>query len=204
MSKNSINVLNARRNRRNNLIRLLGGKCCLCGYDKCDAALDFHHINPEEKEYGLGSGNCHSLEKDLQEVKKCILICANCHREIHHSNLYDNIDLFQYQIFSSEVLEELQQEKKEYKCKNCGASITAYSRSGLCVSCAQSSRYRHEVNNKPSREELKNLIREKSFVEIGKIYGVTDNAIRKWCDKENLPRTKKVIESYTDEQWIKI
>lgn len=52
-----------------------------------------------------------------------------------------------------------------------------------------------------SREELKQLIREKSFIEIGKIYNVSDNAIRKWCDYYQLPRRKKDINIYTNDEW---
>lgn len=57
---------------------------------------------------------------------------------------------------------------------------------------------------RPNREELKTLIRKKSFIQIGKDYGVTDNAIRKWCKAYNLPSLKRDINSYTDEQWGKI
>lgn len=52
-----------------------------------------------------------------------------------------------------------------------------------------------------SREELKEKIRTLPFTVIGKEYNVSDNAIRKWCDKYNLPRTKKEIKSYSDEEW---
>lgn len=54
---------------------------------------------------------------------------------------------------------------------------------------------------RPSREELKQLIRTKPFTQIGKMYGVSDNAIRKWCDFEKLPRKKNEINKYTDEEW---
>lgn len=57
------------------------------------------------------------------------------------------------------------------------------------------------IVNRPSREQLKQLIRTKSFTEIGKMYGVSDNAIRKWCDFENLPRKKGQINSYSDKEW---
>ena len=59
-----------------------GGKCCICGYNKCIAALDFHHLDPNSKEGGV-IGTTASLEKQREEAKKCILVCANCHREIH-------------------------------------------------------------------------------------------------------------------------
>ena len=54
---------------------------------------------------------------------------------------------------------------------------------------------------RPSRKELKQLIRTKPFTQIGKMYGVSDNAIRKWCDFEKLPRKKNEINKYTDEEW---
>ena len=52
-----------------------------------------------------------------------------------------------------------------------------------------------------TREELKKKIRTQSFLSIGKEFGISDNAIRKWCDKFNLPRTKKEIKSYSDKEW---
>ena len=55
--------------------------------------------------------------------------------------------------------------------------------------------------NIPSRQGLKNLIREKSILEIGRIYNVSDNTIRKWCDYYNLPRKKREIKNYSIEEW---
>ena len=52
-----------------------------------------------------------------------------------------------------------------------------------------------------TREELKNLIRTTSFIQIGKQFKVSDNAIRKWCLKFNLPKTKKEINSYSNKEW---
>lgn len=52
-----------------------------------------------------------------------------------------------------------------------------------------------------TREELKKKIRTQSFLSIGKEFNISDNAIRKWCDKFNLPRTKKEIKSYSDKEW---
>lgn len=62
-----------------------GGKCSICGYHKCFAALEFHHINPGEKEISISSKWCSLKWGTIQrELDKCILVCANCHREIHH------------------------------------------------------------------------------------------------------------------------
>jgi len=63
-------------------IEYKGGKCSLCGYNKCNSALDFHHIN--DKKFGLSlKGLTRSWEKTKIELDKCVLVCANCHREIH-------------------------------------------------------------------------------------------------------------------------
>lgn len=59
-----------------------GGKCILCGYNRCVFSLDFHHLNPEEKEFAI-SGNLKSFESLKSELDKCILVCRNCHGEIH-------------------------------------------------------------------------------------------------------------------------
>lgn len=53
------------------------------GYDKCVQALEFHHLDPNEKEFSLTTSNTRSIQKLLEEAQKCILVCANCHREIH-------------------------------------------------------------------------------------------------------------------------
>lgn len=63
-----------------------GGKCELCGYSRCLAALDFHHTDPAKKKFSISQlRHCEfSFLKD--EVDKCILLCANCHREMHYED----------------------------------------------------------------------------------------------------------------------
>lgn len=63
-------------------VEYLGGSCKMCGYNKCVSALDFHHRNPNEKEFSIGR-EIHSWELVVKELDKCDLLCANCHREIH-------------------------------------------------------------------------------------------------------------------------
>ena len=61
-----------------------GGKCSCCGYDKCFDALEFHHIDPKEKDFHLGRGRGFNIEKIRKELDKCILVCRNCHTELHY------------------------------------------------------------------------------------------------------------------------
>lgn len=65
------------------LVDLLGGKCVRCGYNKCLAALEFHHKDPKKKKFSITRSITLNSEKVVEEVKKCLLVCANCHREIH-------------------------------------------------------------------------------------------------------------------------
>ena len=61
-----------------------GGKCMICGYYKCQRSLSFHHLNPKEKDFDLSSrGLTRSWERIKKEIDKCVLLCANCHMEIH-------------------------------------------------------------------------------------------------------------------------
>lgn len=64
------------------LIEYKGGKCEICGYNRYFGALEFHHLDPTKKDFGI-SGGTKSFEKLKPEVDKCILVCSNCHREIH-------------------------------------------------------------------------------------------------------------------------
>lgn len=70
------------------LIKDLGGKCSICGYDKNYAALEFHHSNPNEKEFTVSKWiYSYKNSKIKDEVEKCILVCANCHRELHNPRM---------------------------------------------------------------------------------------------------------------------
>ena len=65
--------------------KLLGGKCSICNYNKCLAALEFHHNSGEKEGHVSWIIKNFSRKKGLKEIKKCILLCANCHRELHNT-----------------------------------------------------------------------------------------------------------------------
>jgi len=80
---NSKQVIEWRRRTKKNVLDGFDNKCAICGYNKCVAALEFHHINPDEKEFSFSSFQSLKWEKIVSEMQKCICVCANCHREIH-------------------------------------------------------------------------------------------------------------------------
>ena len=65
-------------------VQYKGNKCCICGYDKYIGALEFHHLDSSQKDFGISAkGYTRSFEKVKEELDKCILVCSNCHKEIH-------------------------------------------------------------------------------------------------------------------------
>ena len=73
-----------RRAMKKEAIRRMGSQCCRCGYNKSIRALEFHHLDPTVKEFGLAAnGHCHTWEDFWKEAQKCELLCSNCHAEIH-------------------------------------------------------------------------------------------------------------------------
>ena len=61
-----------------------GGQCQICGYQKSTRALGFHHLDPTQKDFGLSKkGHTRSWDKIKAELDKCVLLCANCHMEVH-------------------------------------------------------------------------------------------------------------------------
>lgn len=195
------NVKNSRDQRKLDMVYVMGEKCQLCGYHKDIHALKFHHLNPEEKELSFNKANSCSWERVCNELKKSILLCANCHREVH-SNLEDfdlesSYDDKKAQEITNRIT-QLRQHQVKY-CPNCGKIIT--SKATYCQDCAM---IQKRVAERPDRDTLKNLIRTTSFLQIGKKYNVSDNAVRKWCIAYNLPSKVSIIKTISDEDWLQI
>lgn len=162
-------------------IQYKGGKCCICGYNKYQGALEFHHLNPSEKDFAISSsGYTRSWEEVKSELGKCILVCSNCHREIH-AGLHNICAPVPYK----NLLEtgNSKGSKKKY-CEYCGTSFIEKSINKYCsVECF------HKANGskRPDVNTLINDFKElKSFIQVGRKYGVSDNAVRKWCKFYNI------------------
>ena len=77
------NITIKRRAIKKMLIEYKGGKCERCGYNKSMRALEFHHLDPSEKDFGISKQINRNIDDLKKEVDKCILLCSNCHAEIH-------------------------------------------------------------------------------------------------------------------------
>jgi hypothetical protein len=83
-----IYLIDAVRKRRKKLrdmaVRYKGGKCQICGYGRCQEAMEFHHLDGSMKDFGIShKGYTRSWRRVKSELDKCIMLCANCHREVH-------------------------------------------------------------------------------------------------------------------------
>ncbi len=82
------NTVEWQRERKLEAIKYKGNKCVKCGYDKCPGALDFHHLDPSKKDFSISRKKNCSFETIKPELDKCILVCRNCHAELHFGEKY--------------------------------------------------------------------------------------------------------------------
>jgi hypothetical protein len=185
MSKSSQAVKDWRVRTKARILEAMGGKCNLCGYNKCNAALELHHINPENKEISFGGirANPVSWEKIVDELKKCVLLCANCHREVESGVvvLPNNIKTF------DEKYTEYKAPPVVYKnsCNNCKKSYVTKEKNKKYCSADCWAIANRKVN-RPLKKELKTLIEQHTWVAIGKMFNVSDNAVRNWAKQYGL------------------
>lgn len=77
-------VNKARRSMKMKAIEALGSCCKICGYNRCTEALEFHHLDPTQKDITISSEGYSKGWKVIEkELSKCVLLCSNCHREVH-------------------------------------------------------------------------------------------------------------------------
>ncbi len=178
MSKSSESVKRWRENTKARLVEGMGGKCAICGYSRCNDALEFHHIDPSQKDFGLGGARADikSWNKLVEEAKKCILLCSICHREFHAGiiELPSQIPAF---LKECEEYKKIKVENTFDTCSICGKNKRKY-----LLSCSPecSAIKRRKIDERPSKQQLLDELKESSYVQVGKKYGVSDNTIRKW------------------------
>lgn len=168
---------------------------------------EFEATNPN-KGYNLTQGGSHSapLKLNYTQIQEIIKLLQSS--DLTQQEIADKFNVSQRTISGINTGEAWLQEElqypirtyfKKYYCKDCGKEV--YKGSIRCSKCAG---IFNRQDTPMTREELKKMIRTMSFVQIGKKYHCADNNIRKYCDKLNLPRTKKEINSQSDEEWEKI
>lgn len=126
-------------------------------------------------------------------IDNLLIFASNSdHIAFHHNNIY---------TLDEEGIAHCEGKSKNVNiCLLCGQNILWSSK--YCEQCGHI--IQRKVMDRPNREQLKRLIRLNSFTQIGLLYDVSDNTIRKWCKSENLPYKSSVIKDISDEEWQKI
>ncbi len=169
--------------------------CCFCGQN-VSCCLDFHHKDPSIKEYNVSRLiSSKSIKKIVEEVKKCLLVCANCHRQIH-DGLLDTKDKDTCSDLTLDMFDSVQSSAKDHKNNvakklatkekfrcSCGKVIDR--ESIRCVKCHAE----HNSSDKwPSNEELQAMLLEKPAAQIAKELDIADTAIVKRCRKYGISK----------------
>lgn len=203
------------------LIAARGRKCEKCGLTHWLEQpinlevhhIDFNHQNDSEENLILLCPNCHSYTENHskniysnkvsdEELVEALLECDNIREallKVGLSTAGANYSRVRALVQKYKIEKFYIKERRMQYCLDCGVPID-----DGAVRCRQCANLNSRTCERPTREELKDLIRKESFTSIGKLYGVSDNAVRKWCDSYYLPRTKSTINKYSEEDWARL
>ncbi len=180
MSLSSEAVKTWRRNTKRRMVQAMGEKCVICGYDRCPDAFDFHHLDPAVKEFTFAAIRVvpRSWAKITAELKKCVLLCATCHREVHAglAIVPKNASRFDtawedYRLIEQSIEEttycSICQHTKRPQAKYCS------------LKCAGLAHQRIDWD----KYDLEGLLQTNSIVKVAEILCVSDMAVRKRIKK---------------------
>lgn len=186
MSINAERALKSRQRLKERLVRIFGGACNVCGYNKTIKALEFHHIDPSTKTFGIGHGHTRSFKDVVEESKKCIMLCANCHREVHDGLLDISVSdsLFDV-VLAKTIIEEIEKARTRHydSCPVCGNKKPTTQT--FCSSeCSQ-----QYQSDKPKKLLVDDLVlidqyeKHQNFEAVGRLHNVTGAAVKRRLKK---------------------
>lgn len=174
MSKNSDRVKKWRKATKQRMIQSMGGKCCCCFYSACSSALALHHLDPAKKDLELSSvrANPKSWIKITDELKKCVLVCHNCHQEIHSlmRTIPDDAPKFD-ETFTDYKLENIGETNDCPVCFNLKPIKNKY----CSIQCSAKSKYKVDWPGIDLEKELQT----KTYIQISEELGCSDAAVHK-------------------------
>lgn len=182
MSYQSDKVKAWRKNTKQRIMDAFGGQCAICKYSTCPSAIDLHHLDPLKKDFSFGSirANPKSWEKIVVELRKCVMLCKNCHAEVHAKLISVPTDA---PIFNEEfanykrVLRDtkrLATKTMFTPCLYCGVA-KPHNQRYCSIQCAGRSQHRVDWEAIDLLFELQT----KSVVQVATELGVSDSAVHK-------------------------
>ncbi len=172
-----LRVAETRRGLKAKALAHKGGACAKCGYQACPTALTFHHRDPSQKSFPIGSGSTVSWERLREALEKCDLLCHNCHAELHYAltaparvETRRRLDEYRSPVRSQTVV-----------CARCDKEFrkqhSALSSRNFCSRACQLDHYRHA--GWPSDAELLSLVQERGVRGAGLVLNKKKSALYK-------------------------
>jgi hypothetical protein len=188
MSKKSEHVKKWRRSTKSRIIESMGGGCVCCGYNRCQSALALHHLDPSQKDFGLGAirASIKGWKTIVEEIKKCVLVCHNCHCEIHEGlkSVPENHNTFDPRFEDYKSLLKKSSSKENFVIKSCPVCKNDMPETNkyCSIACYGKSNSKVDWNNVNLSEEIKT----KSIIKIAEELGCSDGAVHKRLKKLGL------------------
>lgn len=181
MSKTSERVKKWRASTKIKIVEAMGGSCQICGYNKCYNALDLHHLDSNEKDFSFGKirANPQSWRKIVQELRKCILLCCLCHREIHANvaKIPETFVKFNEEFSDYKTLKNTKEFQNLFdKCK-CGNDKPIKNK--YCSRSCSAKSNKFDWSKVDLLEELKT----KNAIQISEELGISDSSVYKRRNK---------------------
>ena len=189
-------VVRWRQRAKEKLVAAFGGSCGICGYKKSVRALTFHHLDPSQKAFAIsGKGIPRAWKRIMDEAEKCVMLCHNCHDEVHDGVTEIPADIRKFvrpkeplPMRRGHVMRRLAQTELRSKflpnpqpCATCGEP-TRTGKKYCSVKC--STRALRRVD-RPEGKSLRNMVSQTSRVAIAARYGVSERAVRKWLEYDS-------------------
>lgn len=158
--------------------------CIFCGENE-PICLDFHHLDPTQKDYNISVLVQAKSRKIVDEIQKCVVVCSNCHRKVHANILncknLKSIILSNDEINKFDLKLRISKEKYTYKkntCITCDTKI--HKKSIRCSKCNKIYKRKQLTNKLPPLNDLEISVNNFGYAATGRKYNVSDNTIRKW------------------------
>lgn len=158
------------------LIELMGGKCRICNYDKYQGNLVCHHVGEKTETLSRLINSCASWDKILTEAKKCVLLCHNCHGEVHANLMVcPSININDIEERYKIIVDKIPFPKTKL-CIKCGINkVNEPLKNEYCsIACYQIDSYKIVWPN-----NLPDLVKESNVTRVAKLLGVSGNAVKK-------------------------
>lgn len=181
MSDGSEAVKKWRKNSKLRMLEAMGGKCNICHYDRCVDALEFHHLDPSKKDFGVGKvrRNPKKWSLIIEELKKCILLCSNCHREVHSGITKLPIT---YSKFDESFIDYKHSKDDFDKCPVCGRDKPVSNKS-CSLKCGGQLKGKVDWSSFDLKSALESGL---SYIQIGHQLNCSESAVRKRAIKLKL------------------